>query len=299
MRDEARLDAAIADVLRAALGRPVRIERRTPVGGGCINEAARVETDAGTFFAKWNDHPIPDQFEREAEGLTALADSGTSLAIPRPIGARPPAGGAPALLVMEYLAPGRPGPDFDERLGVGLAELHRATAPRFGFAHDNYCGATPQPNGWMDDWIDFYRERRLRHQLRVAVERRGVGASDRRAFERLLDRLDALLGIDPEPPALIHGDLWSGNLHVAPDGRPGLVDPAAYYGHREAELGMMVLFGGFSPRVYAAYESVRPLQPGWRERLPLYSLYHLMNHYVLFGGGYGARAFAVARRFAI
>jgi fructosamine-3-kinase len=251
-----------------------------------MNETAVVETDAGPFFAKWNRSPLPHLFEREAEGLRALAASGTSLRVPRPVCARAD------LLVMEYLPPGRPAPDLDERFGRGLAELHRATAPAYGFPHDNYCGTTPQPNGWLDDWTAFWRERRLRFQLDLAAD---MPRDERRVFDRLLGRLDALLVA--EPPALIHGDLWGGNRHVAPDGGPAIVDPAAYYGHREAELGMMVLFGGFSARVFAAYEEVRPLAPGWRDRLPLYSLYHVLNHRHLFGGGYGAQALRIARRF--
>ena len=112
----------------------------------------------------------------------------------------------------------------------------------------------------------------------------------------MLDQLDTIIGIEPEPPALLHGDLWSGNLHVAPDGRPALIDPAAYYGHREAELGMMELFGGFSHTVYEAYQAHASLQDGWRRRLPVYKLYHVMNHYNLFGGHYGSQAFDIVRR---
>ena len=152
--------------LTETLGRAVEVRALHGVSGGCINEAARLETSEGPLFAKWNHRPLPDQFEREAEGLRALADSGTSLAIPRPRCALRPQAGAPGFLVMDWLEPGPRTRDFDERLGRGLAELHRASAPAFGFPHDGYCGATPQPNGWLTDWVDFYRERRLRHQLR-------------------------------------------------------------------------------------------------------------------------------------
>lgn len=291
------MEEAIAEALGEELGEQVSVARLRRVSGGSINQAAVVETSAGEFFVKWNRHPIPDQFDREAEGLAALQGSDSGLRIPEPIAWRRPRGDTPAFLVLEYLEPGRRVADFDAQLGRGLAALHRTSAERFGFQHDNYCGATPQPNTWEGDWITFYREHRLRHQLQLAVDNRGVSGVDRRAYETMLDRLDVSLGIDPEPPALIHGDLWSGNLHVAPDGRPGLIDPAAYFGHREAELGMMNLFGGFSSAVYDAYDESYPLQPGWRERLPLYELYHVMNHYNLFGGHYGAQAFAIVRRF--
>ena len=285
------LRTALEDELAA----PIADVRR--VGGGSINEAAVVTTTDGRFFVKWNRHPIPDQFDREAEALDALRGSGTSLVIPAPVARRRPAGTVPAFLVLEYLEPGRRVADFDERLGRGLAELHRASAERFGFAHDNYCGATPQPNTWEDDWVAFYRDHRLGFQVELAAKKRHVSGSDRDVYDRLLDRLGELLDAEGEVPALIHGDLWSGNLHVAPDGRPSIIDPAAYYGHREAELGMMSLFGGFSSRVYAAYDELYPLREGWRERLPLYELYHVLNHYNLFGGGYGAQAVSIARRF--
>ena len=161
---------------------------------------------------------------------------------------------------------------------------------------DGYCGATPQPNPLSPTWSDFYAEHRLHHQLRLA-RARGLAKRDGEVIERAIERARTLLD-DDEPPALIHGDLWSGNLHVTPDGTPALIDPAAYYAHREAELGMMTLFGGFSARVYDAYDEARPLRAGWRERLDLYALYHVLNHFHLFGGGYGAQAVALARSYA-
>lgn len=281
--------------LAEALGIPAERLRFEPLGGGCINQAARVRGAGEPLFVKWNQHSLPGQFEAEARGLKAMADSGTSLTIPRPRAWSDAPGSS--FLALEFLSSGRRGPDFDEALGRGLAELHRATSPRgFGFEVDGACGATPQPNGWLDDWARFYGERRLGHQLRLAA-RRGFSREGLALGERVLCRLPELLG-DPEPPALIHGDLWSGNLHVTGAGAPALVDPAAYYGHREAELGMMVLFGGFGPRVFAAYDEAFPLQPGWRDRLDLYSLYHVLNHYNLFGGGYEAQAVRLLRRYA-
>lgn len=285
----------IQQLLAESIGTRVEVQALRPVGGGSINQAAHVETTVGRFFAKWNDHPLPGQFAREAEGLAALAASGTSLAVPRVIGWRDADEDGAALLLLELFEAGRRRADFDERLGIGLAELHAATADAFGFDADNFCGATPQPNPWTATWPLFYREQRLRFQLERAARTRGLARADRQAVERLLEGLDdGLLGA-PEPPALIHGDLWSGNVHATADGRPALIDPAAYYAHREAELGMMVLFGGFSPRVFEVYASARALQPGWRDRLPVYTLYHVLNHYNLFGGGYGREAFEMAR----
>jgi len=288
-----QVEAALGD----ALDGPVHIEKTRPVGGGCISSAARLGTSRGTWFVKWNASPLPEMFSREAEALCAMRASGTSLAIPEPVAWQDAAGGEPGFLVTSWLEPGRRQAGFEEALGRGLAELHRAGAERFGFDHDNYCGATTQPNGWLGRWPDFYRERRLGHQLRLAVDAGRVSRGERRHYERLLGRLDDLVGGDGERPALIHGDLWGGNLHVASDGSPAIIDPAAYYAHREAEAGMMLLFGGFGPRVFDAYEEAWPLPAGWRERVPLYTLYHLMNHLNLFGGGYGAQALSVVRRF--
>ncbi len=288
--------ALVAQALREALGEPVEGLSLDPAGGGCINSAATTEVGGRRLFVKWNDRPLPDQFAAEAAGLQALKDSGTSLVIPRPI-AWSDAGPGRSFLVIDYLPQGKRQRGFDEALGRGLAELHRASDARgFGFEVDGYCGATPQPNGWLPSWVDFYRERRLAHQLELAREN-GLDAEALADGERVSARLDQLLG-EPEPSALIHGDLWSGNLHVAPDGRPALIDPAVYYGHREAELGMMLLFGGFGERVLAAYDEAFPLQGGWRERVDLYSLYHVLNHFNLFGGGYGTQAARLLRRYA-
>jgi fructosamine-3-kinase len=275
-----------SDAIGAALG--ARILRTTALGGGCINHAAKIETSRGVFFAKWNDAPPPAMFEREAACLEALRSANSSLAIPEVIAF------SNEFLVTELLEPGPRVKDFDERLGRGLAELHRASADAFGFETDTYCGTTLQPNPRTDRWVDFYREHRLGHQLRLL--RSAIGKSDAERFEKLLDRLPDLLGPE-EGPALIHGDLWSGNLHVTRAGLPALIDPASYYAHREAELGMMTLFGGFGARVYDAYSEAFPLDPGWRERNPLYQLYHVANHATLFGGGYAGQMMGIVRRY--
>lgn len=271
---------AIESILNA------RVLSMESVSGGSISQAAVVRTAHGVYFAKWNDHPIADQFEREADGLEALSRARTSLRVPRPIAWKR------GLIVMEYLAPGEKTEKYDEQFGRGLAELHRNSAPRYGFDVDNYCGATPQPNPWTKKWAPFYADYRLGHMIKLS----GFSGDDRRVFDDLLVRLPHLLETDKEPPALIHGDLWSGNLHNA-DGHPALVDPAPYYAHREAELGMMSLFGGFSQRVWDAYDEAYPLPYGWKERLPLYELYHVLNHHVLFGGGYASQAVALAKRY--
>ena len=289
MSREHALRAAFAE----ALGESVAGVDLSGVAGGCINQAATCEVAGRTWFVKWNDHPLADQFAAEAAGLQALAEADCGLKIPQVLAHSDERGAA--FLILEHLPRGSRGPGFDEALGQGLAALHRTTSERgFGFACEGYCGATPQPNGWLAGWVDFYRERRLGHQLELA-RARGFPADAYRAGQRLLERLPEWIA-DDEPPALIHGDLWSGNLYVAEDG-PALIDPAAYYGHREAELGMMSLFGGFSARVYAAYEEAHPLREGWRERQGLYELYHVLNHFNLFGGSYGCQAARLITRY--
>jgi len=300
----AALGRAIETAVREATGREVEIADSTPVGGGCINHAEiLLLADGGRLFAKSNASAPPEMFEREAEGLRALAAAG-AIRVPRDsVAGR--AGGV-SFLVMEAVRTGRPKADFFTDFGRRYARLHReavheAPAP-FGFPHDNYLGSTPQPNGWTAGWVDFFRERRLGHQLRLAREStRTGGLSDPeldRLGDRLLDRLGEWLDLPEEPACLLHGDLWSGNYLSDEAGDPVLIDPAAYYGHREADLAMTELFGGFDSTFYAAYEAEWPLPPGSPERRELYKLYHLLNHLNLFGRGYRARCVEILRRFA-
>lgn len=290
-----RVAAALAD----HLGDRVEVTGQRRLGGGCINEAIAIETSAGPFFVKSNGDPIPDLFTAEAAGLRAMQGSGTRLGIPEVLCLEDPRPGAPGFLVLELMAPGRRKPDFTEALGRGLAEMHSFGDPRgFGFDVRTYCGTTPQPNRWCDSWIELYRDQRLGHLLRCLVDDGHFGRTERAVTERLLGKLDARLATDDVASSLIHGDLWSGNLHGTADGAPALIDPACYFGHREAELGMMTLFGGFGPGVFAAYEEAFPLSPGWRERNPLYELYHVMNHARLFGGSYVGQSLSIIRRYA-
>jgi protein-ribulosamine 3-kinase len=288
------LAQAVASALGRVVGEPVRVGVRRPLSGGSINRTELVETSAGTFVLKSNRDAPSGMFQAEADGLAALRASGTSLVIPQVVAVHD---GTPAFLLLEHLAAGPRTSGFDEALGRGLAELHRSTRPRFGFDRDNFCGATIQPNPWTDCWVDFYAASRLGHQARLAGDAGRLDANEGRAMTRLIDRLGDWIGEPATGPALIHGDLWSGNLHGDARGRPALLDPAAFFAHREAELGMMTLFGGFSERVFAAYDEAFPLEPGWRDRQTLYRLYHVMNHLNLFGGGYHAETMAIVRRY--
>jgi protein-ribulosamine 3-kinase len=297
------LRRAVEAALEARDGRPAEIAGDRPVSGGCIHDSRLVElTDGRRLFVKADASAPDDLFEREAEGLAALAAAG-AIRVPRdPLPGR---AGSTLFLVMEAIPTGRPGAGFWEDFGRRFAALHRATARgpeagecRFGFDHDNYLGGTPQPNGWSGDWPDFFRRRRLLHQLDLAEQRGHATPELRRLGDRLADRLDDLLALPDEPGCLLHGDLWSGNYLAGDTGAPVLVDPAAYHGHREADLAMTSLFGGFDPRFYAAYEEAWPLPPGTAERQDVYQLYHLLNHLNLFGGGYLSSSLSILRRHA-
>lgn len=296
------MDAQLRTTLEAAIGEatgaPARIAGDRTVGGGSINDARLLElTDGRRFFVKTNRPALAEMFVREAEGLAALAAPGV-IRVPRPI-ATGGGDGLRAFLVTEAIAAGRPGRDFFARFGARFAKLHVETrSTRFGFEHDNWIGSTPQPNPWCSDWVEFFREHRLGYQFRLAERQGRADPELARLGDRLLGRLDAWLAAPEEPACLLHGDLWSGNFLADESGDPVLIDPAAYYGRREADLAMTRLFGGFSPEFYRAYEEVWPLAPGADDRSAIYELYHLLNHLNLFGSSYRESCVAILRRFA-
>lgn len=283
---------AIAAAISAATGRPFSALTRHAVGGGCINQTYVIADRDRHYFVKLNESAVREMFAAEAEGLQALAASG-AIRVPAPICWA--THGETAYLVLEYLPFGREESDSADRLGAQLAALHRHTAPRFGWHRDNTIGATPQINTPYDDWPEFWRERRLRYQLQLAAQR-GCGTALRTKGERLLDGVASLLTNHAPAASLLHGDLWSGNYATLVTGQPIIFDPAVYYGDREADLAMTELFGGFSPRFYAAYRDHYPLPDGYALRKQLYNLYHVLNHFNLFGGGYAAQAERVIDR---
>ncbi len=258
--------------------------------GGCVNAAIKLRDrrTGEAYFVKRNRADLSAMFEAEADGLAALAAT-AAIRAPKPVCWGQAAG--QAFLAIEWL-------DLDgrgdwRRMGEALAAMHRSTEIRsFGWGRDNYIGATPQPNGWQDDWAAFFAERRLGFQIRLA-ERNGERFQ---RVDRLIARLPEIIGDDVEP-SLLHGDLWSGNAAFS-DGRPAVFDPAVYVGDREADLAMTELFGGFPPAFYAAYRQAAPLRPGYRRRRELYNLYHVLNHYNLFGGHYGRQAADIIERLA-
>jgi fructosamine-3-kinase len=268
------------------LGREVIAAR--DLRGGDIHAAYRVELgDGDVVFVKSSIGAPRGMFTEEARGLAWLRAAG-ALRIPEVIAVADDAEG-PRFLTLEYIEPGRRGPTFDEKLGRGLAALHRTGAPSFGFERDNYVGSLPQSNRTHPSWAIFYREERLLPLVRRARDRRALPAHAAARFDRLFHRLESLVGPD-EPPARLHGDLWGGNLHSDDRGQPCLIDPAVYGGHREIDLAMMRLFGGFAPRVFDAYRESWPLADGHERRVALYQLYPLLVHVNLFGGGYAESA---------
>jgi len=268
-------------------GTPVSL---TPVGGGCIARAQIARfADGSSVFVKTVAGQT-DMFPREAEGLTALREA-RAIRVPEVLAVDTNA------LVLERIRSAPKVPDFSDVFGRRFARMHTHRGKACGFSHDNYIGATPQPNRPLHStweaardetgstWPEFFIERRLRFQCELASSR-GHGQELTALLDRAEARILQLLESSVETPVILHGDLWSGNFMVDEQGEPCLIDPAVYFGHREADLAMTRLFGGFDPAFYRSYEQTLPLAPGYRDRLPVYQLYHVINHLNLFGGGY-------------
>jgi fructosamine-3-kinase len=271
----------LEEAVARAMGSTVRFS--CEVAGGDINDAHEMAlADGRVVFVKSNRGADPTMFAAEARGLAWLAQA-RALRVPQVLAV------GETFLVLERISPARRPPDFDERLGRDLAALHRFGAPGFGLDHDNFIGRLPQSNTPAASWPDFYRSRRLEPQLRLARDAGLCSSAMARGFDRLFAVLDERVG-PAEPPARLHGDRWGGNVIVDRTGAGCLIDPAVYGGHREIDLAMMRLFGGFGHHVFAAYEEAWPLSPGHEERVPLYQLYFLMVHVNLFGGPYVAQA---------
>lgn len=279
------------------LDESVSIRSSSGLGGGCINDAQRLETSAGDFFLKSNLSPLPHMFEREANGLQALYRA-DAIAVPMPISSSNGEDGIPPYLLTTFLHSAPKVKNFDELFGQRFAALHRQTAhEKFGFDHDNYLGSTKQVNQWESDWTEFFAKYRLGFQLDLARQN-GYTGELQKLGERLMEKLGLYLDEPAEKPCLLHGDLWGGNAMADEKGEPAIIDPACYYGRREADLAMTKLFGGFGSRFYVAYEEAWPLTEGSEERLDIYQLYHLLNHLNLFGGSYLGGCLRILKRYA-
>lgn len=280
----------IAEHISQVSQNPFIIKQRRPVSGGCINQGYCLQGDDLAYFVKINQAPQLSMFEAEALGLKQMLSTKT-IRLPQPIcwGISD----SSSYLVLEWLEFGKQNPQSWQIMGQKLAAMHQAQgAAQFGWDQNNTIGSTPQMNPWTDSWSLFFAEHRIGYQLRLAQKRGGN-------FPDGTDVLSAVLEClrDHQPqPSLVHGDLWSGNVAVTQEGEPVILDPATYYGDREVDLAMTELFGGFPAAFYRGYDEVFPLAEGYQKRKTLYNLYHVLNHFNLFGGGYGSQANQMLRQ---
>ncbi len=290
---------SLESAIQQLFGMEMQISERSRVFGGDANDTFRLTLKDGTaLFMKVNTVPMLSSFQAEAEGLLAIGRTG-KIGTPKVLATGTDPEGF-SFLLQELLVPGRKIREYWERFGEELAAMHLAPIPPesrkgFGFAADNFIGARKQINTWHSSWIDFFRECRLVPQLRAAE--RYLDKKDRSCASFLLDHLDRYL-IEPSFPSLIHGDLWAGNAMTGPDGKAWIIDPAAYYGHPEADIAMTELFGGFAPSFYSTYFSCSKSAPGYSDRKDLYNLYHLLNHLNLFGSAYLPQVRSILRRYS-
>ncbi len=257
---------------------------RTSVSGGCINQGYKITNGSQTFFVKLNRASQLAMFEAEALGLKELSATDTIL-VPKPIcyGVASDS----AYIVLEWLELGRAKGESWQKMGQKLAKLHQVRkSTAFGWERNNTIGATPQINTWTTDWTDFFTQHRIGYQLQLAKQRGGNFPQG----DRLLAAIPELLANHHPQPSLVHGDLWSGNAAVTQSGEPVIFDPATYWGDREVDVAMTELFGGFPSEFYQGYNQTFPLEADYKQRKVLYNLYHILNHFNLFGGGYESQA---------
>jgi fructosamine-3-kinase len=254
------------------------------LGGGCINSAFKLEGKDSSYFVKHNSAHMLNMFIAEAAGLEAMAETRT-IRVPKPVCHG--IAGNQSYLVMDYIPFG--GGNNTQQLGEQLAEMHRHTHRQFGFHIDNTIGSTHQDNTPDDDWVSFWQQRRLGFQLELA-KKNGCGRRLSSNGEKLLEHIPQFFTNYQPRPSLLHGDLWGGNYSYASDGQPVIFDPATYFGDREADIAMTECFGGFGRGFYNAYNGAWQLDVGYSVRKTLYNLYHIINHFNLFGGGYLGQA---------
>ena len=275
----------IAKQISQATGKPFEVKDRRSVGGGSISQSYAVTDGTESYFVKFNRASEYEMFAAEALGLKEMYETRT-IRVPQPIcwGTAADA----AYIVMELLELGRGGgSQVWEKMGEQLALMHyQGIAEQFGWHRNNTIGSTPQVNHWLDNWADFFAEHRIGYQVRLA-KRRGANYPD---TQRVVQRVRSILGDHHPQPSLVHGDLWGGNAAVTKEGEPVILDPATYYGDREVDIAMSELFGGFPSSFYQGYNATWELDAGYEQRKDLYNLYHILNHFNLFGGGYGSQA---------
>lgn len=276
-----KIAAHIAEVT----GESFKVENHRSVGGGCINQGYRLDSQDNTYFVKLNKASSVEMFAAEAMGLEQIWHTQT-IRVPKPICTGTAENSA--YIVLEWLdLGGRSGSAVWQEMGRKLAQMHRnSISDRFGWNRQNTIGSTPQPNHWTDDWAEFWTKHRIGYQLKLAKRRGGYFPEG----DELLPKIPEILAGHTPQPSLVHGDLWGGNASVTAAGEPVIFDPATYYGSREVDIAMTELFGGFPPAFYQGYQDEWPLEPGYEKRKKLYNLYHVLNHFNLFGGGYAGQA---------
>ncbi|MHC1706793.1 MAG: fructosamine kinase family protein [Bacteroidales bacterium] len=287
------IEQRLSELLQSREKQKFAIKTAFPLSGGCINQSYRLETTHGQFFLKYNlSSRYPGMFETEAMGLELLRDAG-EIRVPEPI----LTSGVSdySFILQEFISQTAYADNFWQDFGRRLARLHRHNHSIFGLDHDNYIGSLHQSNLPHADWISFFIEERLDRQIKLGLDEGNIPKSLLKNIEILYQRLPEIIPV--EPPSLLHGDLWSGNFITDAKGDPCLIDPAVYYGHREVDLAMTKLFGGFNVSFYEAYNDVYKLEPGWKERMEIHNLYPLLVHVNLFGGGYLSSVESIIRRF--
>ncbi len=273
----------------------IRVNRYEAVAGGDINESFCVYSAGGKFFLKVNDGKLyPRMFEREANGLNTLAAALPALVVPGVI--TNGIAGHHQYILLQWIEKGTPKKDFWENFGRSLAQMHLQEQDYFGLNEDNYIGSLSQNNTKHTQWHVFYSECRILPLAKTLFTSGAFSRSDLEASESFCKR--SAQWFPPEPPALLHGDLWGGNYMISSSGYAAVFDPAIYYGHREMDIGMTKLFGGFDQKFYDAYEEIYPMEHDWKKRMPLSQLYPLLVHAVLFGGHYVSSAREIIRWFS-
>lgn len=274
----------------SAIGKP---ENFSPASGGCINNGGKLTTAKGEVFVKWNtSKAFPLMFTAEAKGLKLLAEP-QCIQIPQVLDVYE--GEKYSCIIMEQINSGARAKDYWSDLAHSLACLHGQTREQYGLDHDNYIGSLPQHNNNTDGWLDFFINNRLMPQVESALESGKLSKKDFEKYKLFERKISELL--PEEQPALVHGDLWSGNLMIGPKGNPVLIDPAVAYVHREMEMAFTRLFGGFDREFYEVYQQVFPMQPGYEERFNIYNVYPLLVHVNLFGGSYYQQVMSIISRF--
>ncbi len=268
-------------ILFEILGHDLSIQSFDFVSGGCINNAVRLQTQEGNFFVKWNIQSLEGMFEAEAAGLALIAST-NEIATPKVLGQGKK--GENAYLMLDFITSSLPKQNFWKNFGASLARLHQHHQGYFGLEFNNYIGSLPQYNQIHQEGLAFFVEKRLKIQAGLALYNEQISKELYQKFDLLYKKLPDIL--PNEAPALLHGDLWSGNYMIDTDGQPLLIDPAVYYGYREAEIAFTKLFGGFEEDFYLAYNEEFPLEKGFEKRTDIYNLYPLLVHVNLFGAGY-------------